>query len=71
MLTRGELIDERFKVLAKLGEGGLGEVYLARDNQLGRRVAIKTIKPPKDQNDSEGDKNISCLYRDTLSTATP
>lgn len=35
---------ENYKVESLLGEGGMGSVYLATDNVLGRKVAIKNLK---------------------------
>ncbi len=36
-------IKNRFKILKKLGKGGMGEVFLAEDIKLKRKVAIKSI----------------------------
>ena len=41
----GSIIAERYHVLKKLGEGGMGQVYLAEHVKMGRKSAVKVMNP--------------------------
>src|ERR1700742_1391736 len=42
-LSPGAIVDNRYKVLSRVGSGGMADVFCAEDQQLGRRVALKLL----------------------------
>ena len=46
-LLAPDAVVDHYRVIRELGRGGMGEVYLARDTQLGRKVALKVVRPER------------------------
>ena len=44
MINKGELVDNRYKIISSIGEGGMANVYLAWDTILEREVAVKILR---------------------------
>jgi len=59
------LFDGRYRIVRKLGSGGMAAVYLAEDEDLGRRVAIKIL----DSRYADDDNFLERFRREAKSAA--
>mgnify|MGYP004530916731 CR=1 FL=1 len=44
MIVKGQKVNDRYEILTTIGEGGMANVYLAKDTILDRKVAIKVLR---------------------------
>ena len=51
MIREGIFIGDRYEIIAKVGTGGMADVFKAKDHKLNRFVAIKILKQEFNEND--------------------
>lgn len=64
-VSEGTVVDGRYRVLGRIGSGGMADVYLAEDDQLGRRVALKLLH----RRFAEDDQFVERFRREASSAA--
>jgi eukaryotic-like serine/threonine-protein kinase len=69
MATAHDLIAGRYRLLEPIGTGGMGRVWLARDEMLGRDVAAKEIVPPQWADIAEPDELSTRILREARTAA--
>jgi serine/threonine protein kinase len=60
----GHLVSGRYRLLAQIAGGGMGTVWRARDELLGRQVAVKQILPPAGADDEVVDQQRQRALRE-------
>ena len=66
MIVKGQKVNDRYEVIKSIGEGGMANVYLAKDTILDRNVAIKVLR-----GDLSGDeKFVRRFQREALSASS-
>lgn len=66
MIEKGKMISERYEIIKSIGEGGMANVYLAKDTILNRKVAIKILRGDL----ANDEKFVRRFQREALSSSS-
>jgi hypothetical protein len=66
---KGRIVGGRYRLLERIGSGGMGTVWRARDELIGREVAVKEPRLPGDPEDEAHRRAAHRLYREARAAA--
>ena len=66
MIAKGDLVNDRYEILKLIGEGGMANVYLARDTILDRKVAVKILRGDL----ADDEKFVRRVQREAISASS-
>ena len=66
-LQPGDLVAGRFRIVERLAEGGMGIVYVATQEPMGRKVALKVMK----QELVSDQASVKRFYREAVAGSAP
>ncbi|MFC5830823.1 serine/threonine-protein kinase [Nonomuraea insulae] len=64
MSDSAEMVGGRYRLLKTIGQGGMGTVWQAHDEVLGRDVAVKEVLPPPDLTGAEREEFAKRTFRE-------
>lgn len=65
MIVKGDKINDRYQIIKTIGEGGMANVYLAKDTILDRNVAVKVLRGDL----ADDEKFVRRFQREALSAS--
>jgi eukaryotic-like serine/threonine-protein kinase len=65
LVAENTLVDGRYRILGRIGSGGMADVWVAEDTELGRRVALKILH----ERFAQDHEFVQRFYREASSAA--